>query len=93
MTNLRDDNKTACREVKTQGLRGVAGVNRLQTIAGMYHVTENRRELAITSQTHMCYMLVQGAGTPTLMHVIVTHSRVQPPLVFNHSVHALSTYM
>ena len=58
MTNLRDGNKTACREVKRRGLRGVAGVNRLQTIAGMYHVTENRRELAITSQTHMCHMLV-----------------------------------
>ena len=65
MTNIRDGNKTACREVKTQGLRGVAGVNRLQTIAGIYHVTENRRELAITSQTHMYYVST-GRGRANL---------------------------
>ena len=64
MTNFPDGNKTACREVKRRGLRGVAEVNRLQTIAGMYHVTENRRELAKTSQTHnqMPYYVSIGRG-------------------------------
>ena len=63
MSNLRDGNKTACREVKTQGLRGVTGVNQLQTIAGMYHVNENRKELAITNQSHnMCHIMYVSIG-------------------------------
>ena len=78
---------TPSREIKSQGLSGVAGVNRLQTTPNTYRLTENWRVLAKTSKTHntvLCaismYRAIQGAGARILMHVIFKYFRVQPPL-------------